>query len=99
MAAFNVVRFRVKEGEEDALVEKYRNMKPDHPGVRRYTLIKTGERSYCLVGEWDNMSSIVDARPAMVSRLDSLRDMLEDLGGELGVTDAVSGEVIVDHTS
>jgi hypothetical protein len=32
----------------------------------------------------------------MIANLDSFRDALEDLGGGLGVTDPVSGEVVVD---
>jgi hypothetical protein len=31
----------------------------------------------------------------MIAVLDSMRDMLEDLGGGLGITDPVSGEVVV----
>jgi hypothetical protein len=31
----------------------------------------------------------------MIATLDRVRDMLEDLGGGLGVTDPVSGEVVV----
>jgi len=33
----------------------------------------------------------------MIARLDTFRNMLEDLGGGLGVTDPVSGEVILDR--
>ena len=32
----------------------------------------------------------------MIGILDSFRDTLEDLGGGLGVTDPVSGEVVVE---
>ncbi len=39
--------------------------------------------------------SIAAARPAMIANLDSFRDTLEDLGGGLGVTDPVSGELVV----
>jgi hypothetical protein len=42
------------------------------------------------------MDKIVAARPAMIGTLDSFRGMLEDLGGGLGVTDTISGEVVVD---
>ena len=35
------------------------------------------------------------ARPSMIATLDSFRDILEDLGGGLGVTDAVSGPVVM----
>jgi len=35
------------------------------------------------------------ARPEMIATLDTFRSMLEDLGGGLGVTDPVSGEVVL----
>jgi hypothetical protein len=65
-------------------------------GFRKGALIKTGERTYCLVGEWDNFDAIVAARPTMIASLDGMRDMLEDLGGGLGVTDPVSGEAVLE---
>lgn len=34
--------------------------------------------------------------PAMIKILDSVRDLLEDLGGNLGVTDPVSGSVVAE---
>ena len=71
-------------------------MKRDFPGMKRFTLVKTGERAYCVIGEWDSMQSIVNARPAMISNLDRMRAMLEDLGGGLGLTDPVSGEAVLE---
>jgi hypothetical protein len=38
---------------------------------------------------------MADARPIMIGLLDCMRGYLEDLGGGLGVTDPVSGEVVV----
>jgi hypothetical protein len=32
----------------------------------------------------------------MIAMLDNVRDLLEDLGGGLGVTDPVSGETVVE---
>lgn len=96
MTAFNVVRFRVKPGREDQFVDEHRKAKSDFPGMRRAALVKTGERTYCIVGEWEDMASIVGARDRMIALLDRFRDTLEDLGGGLGVTDPVSGEVVVE---
>ena len=96
MTAFNVVRLRVKPGQDEAFVNEHRNIKPDFPGFHRFSLIKTGERAYCMVGEWDCMESIINARPAMIETLDRIRGMLEDLGNGLGVTDPVSGEAVVE---
>ena len=95
MAAFNVVRFRVKPGYEQQFVDVYGEQRPSFKGFVRGNLIKTGDRSFCMVGEWRDMSSIVAARPEMIGTLDRLRNMLEDLGMELGVTDPVSGDSVL----
>lgn len=99
MTAFNVVRFRVKPGREEEFLAKQQQMNTQSmKGFARGSLIKTGERAYCLIGEWDGFDSIVAARPEMIATLDSFRDTLEDLGNGLGVTDPVSGETVVELT-
>jgi hypothetical protein len=96
MSAFNIVRFRVKPGREEAFLEAHRRADASFKGFVRGALIKTGERAYCMFGEWDAMASLAAARPQMIALLDSFRGDLEDLGSGLGVTDPVSGEVVVD---
>lgn len=95
MHAYNIVRYRVKPGREEAFVKAHRNM-GELAGFAGGALVKTGDRSYCFVGEWEKFDSIVAARPKMIGVLDTFRDMLEDLGNGLGVTDPVSGEVVVE---
>ena len=95
MTAFNVVRFRVKPGYEEQFVAGHRDLREILPGMRQMALLKTGESTYCFVGEWRSMDSIAAARPQMIGILDGFRHMLEDLGPELGVTDPVSGEAVV----
>lgn len=95
MTACNVVRFRVKPGREDEVLRIF-GEEEDMNGALRGFVVKTGDRSYCLVGEWKSMDDIVAARPRMIASLDRVRDMLEDLGGGLGVTDPVSGEVVLE---
>ena len=97
MAAFNVVRVRAKAGQEEALLDIHRN-RDLHPGMRSLNLVKTGEREYLFIGEWDSMDAIVAARPRMKTNLEELRPLLEDLGGDLGVTDPRSGEAVVSRT-
>jgi quinol monooxygenase YgiN len=94
MKAFNVVRFRVKSGREQDFVDAHRKATRDFAGLRRFSLIKTGGLTYCVVGEWDSSESLAAARPKMIALLDTFRDTLEDLGGGFGVTDPVSGEVV-----
>jgi quinol monooxygenase YgiN len=96
MQAFNVVRFRVKPGREKEFLDAHRKAHPDFAGFKRFVLIKTGDRTYCVVGEWDSHESMVAARPKMIAMLDTFRDTLEDLGSGLGVTDPVSGEVVLE---
>lgn len=97
MTAFNVVRVRVKPGREEEFLELHRNTNLDAEGLRGGVLIKTGERAYCLIAEWDSMDRLAAARPAMAAELAKFRDMLEDLGGGLGISDPVSGKAIIDR--
>lgn len=96
MTAFNAVRFKVKPGRDEEFIEAHRRAERNWPGLRHANLIKTGEGTYCIVAEWDDMDSLAAARPDMVATLDTFRDMLEDLGGGLGVTDPVSGPVVLE---
>lgn len=96
MTAFNAVRFQVKPGKDEAFLEAHRRADRSWPGMLRANLIKTGDRAYCIVAEWSDMNALAAARPRMIATLDSFRDTLEDLGGGLGVTDAVSGPVVLE---
>jgi hypothetical protein len=93
MSAFNVVRFRVKAGRDREFLDAHRHLLKEWPGLRRVSIIKTGENAYCLIAEWVDIDAIAKARPQMIATLNSFREVLEDLGEGKGVTDAVSGEV------
>ena len=95
MSAYNIVRFRVKPGMERAFEDAHR-VDPGFAGFNGGALVKTGERSYCFVGCWEDFDKIASARSDMIGMLDSFRHTLEDLGGGLGVTDAVSGTAVVE---
>ncbi len=95
MTAFNIVRFRVKPGAEQRFLDVHRKMKPNFKGFVAGHVVQTGDHTFCIIGEWRNFQSIVAARPQMVGLLDDVRDLLEDLGGGLGLTDPVSGQSVV----
>ena len=95
MTTFNTVRFRVKAGREQDFLNAHKNAQANWPGLQRAHLLKTGEHTYCIIAEWTDMDSLAKARANMVATLDSFRDTLEDLGGGLGVTDPVSGPVVL----
>ncbi|HEX6000749.1 MAG TPA: hypothetical protein VFZ16_15345 [Hyphomicrobiaceae bacterium] len=43
----------------------------------------------------DGLDALAAARQSMIATLDSFRDTLEDLGRGLGVTDPVSGTIVL----
>lgn len=95
MTAFNVVRFKVKPGMDEAFLAAHGNVGRDWPGMRHANMIRIGEGRYCLVAEWENAEALAAARPNMIATLNGFRETLDDLGGGLGVTDAVSGPVVL----
>jgi hypothetical protein len=95
MTAFNVVRFRVKPGRKEDFIAAHRAARSGFKGFRGGALVRTGEQTFCIIGEWSSFNALVKARPQMIGILDSFREDLEDLGGGLGVTDPVAGEMVV----
>jgi quinol monooxygenase YgiN len=95
MTAFNAVRFKVKPGRDQEFLDAHRKVDRDWPGLKSVNLIKTGDQTYCIIGEWDDMDSMAAARPHMIATLDSFRDTLEELA-DGNVTDPVSGPVVLE---
>lgn len=94
MTAMNVVHMRVKPGQEAEYVRLHRELDVRAmPGARNFWLVRSGERSFIVVAEWDSLDALAAARPTMISNLDRLRPILEDLGGGRGLTEPWSGEV------
>ncbi|MCP4384563.1 MAG: hypothetical protein GY798_24650 [Hyphomicrobiales bacterium] len=65
-------------------------------GLVRERIIPTWQGVTIIVGLLLLKESIAAAGPVMISALDTFRDTLEDLGGDRGVTDALSGEAVVE---
>jgi Antibiotic biosynthesis monooxygenase len=95
MSAFNTVRFRVKPGRDQEFLDAHRTVASRWPGLEHANIIKTGDRAYCIIAEWRDFDALAKARPEMLATLDTFRHTLEDLGGGLGMTDAVSGAVVL----
>lgn len=98
MTAYNVVRFKVKPGQNQKFIDAHKNL-PQLAGMEDGALIKTGDSTFCFVAKWKSFDHIAAARPQMIGILDGFRGMLEDLGGGLGLTDPVSGNVVADLRS
>ena len=96
MAAFTIVRFQAKPDQVEAFEKTFCSLRREMPGLRRFVLVKTGERSFCSIGEFETFDHIASARTAMRANLDQMRHLLEPFNEELGVTDPVSGEAVMD---
>jgi hypothetical protein len=99
MPALNVVRFRVRPGMDQVFLDAHRHHRAAWPGLTRGRIVAAGDRSFVLVGEWPDMAALGSARAPMIETLNSFRHALEDLGPGLGVTDAISGDVVLALTS
>jgi hypothetical protein len=95
MTVFNVVRFKVKSGMDQAFLDAHKNVAANWAGLRHANIIKGGDGRYCIIAEWENAEVMAAARPQMIATLDSFRQTLEDQGGGLGVTDPISGPVVL----
>jgi len=95
----NVVRSKVKEGKKDEYMKKlkefFNNMKGTD-GLISMKQIQTGPNNMCIIGEWNDEQSIAKARDKMIAGLGTVRLMLEEISPELGVTDPISGPVIME---
>jgi len=95
MTAFNAVRFKVKAGRERDFLDAHQGVGAAWPGLRHANIIETGAGFYCIIAEWESAAALAAARPQMIATLDSFRDTLEALGEGRGLTDPVSGPVVL----
>ena len=95
----NVVRSKIKEDKKDEYMKKLKEFFYNIKGTEGLISMKqtqTGPNNMCIIGEWKDEQSIAKARDKMIAGLDSVRPMLEEISPELGVTDPVSGPVIME---
>ena len=95
----NVVRSKIKESMKDEYMKKlqdfFASMKRTE-GLISMKQIQTGPNNMCIVGEWKDADSIAKARDKMIAGLDTVRPLFEEISPEVGVTDPVSGSVIME---
>ena len=95
----NVVRSKAKKDKKDEYIKKLKeffNSMEGTEGLISMKQIQTGPNNMCIMGEWKDEQSIAKARDKMITGLDTVRLMLEEISPELGVTDPVAGPVILE---
>ena len=91
----NIVRFVVKEGNKEKFLRVFKTFVMQE-GENYSILVQTGDREYIAVGAWESEDAMVNARPAMIGNLDQMRNLLEEISPELGVTDPRSGKIVAE---
>ena len=92
----STVRFLVKEGSGNEFIA--RHVANFHvTEVETSYIVKTGKRTFAFVAIFESEQHLIDARPKMIESLNSVRDLLEEISPELGVTDPVSGPVVFER--
>ena len=82
----NCVRFVVKEDCVDDFIAGFNDSNFQTAGM----LVS----EFVSVGVFESEDALVAARPEMIAFLDTIRDYLEEISPELGVTDPRSGNVL-----
>jgi quinol monooxygenase YgiN len=96
MAKFmNIVRCKVKSSSREEYLKKI-DERPKFDGQISAKYVETKPNEFFMIGEWNTEEDIARARPKMIEFLDSLRNTLEELSPELGVTDPHSGSIIIE---
>ena len=95
----NIVRSKVKEGKKDEYMKKLKEFFNSMKGTDSLIAMKqiqTGPNNMCIIGERKDEQAIAKARDKMIAGLDTVRPLLEEISPELGVTDPVSGPVVME---
>lgn len=94
MEFINIVRVKVKPDHIDEYMQLNKEF-PVYEGQKMSRLVKTGDNTFCYVGIWESEEAIAAQRDAMIAGLDTMRHTLEEISPDLGVTDPVSGPVVI----
>jgi hypothetical protein len=94
MEFINIVRVKVKPDHIDEYMQLNEEF-PVYEGQKMSRLVKTGDNTFCYVGIWESEEAIAAQRDAMIAGLDTMRHTLEEISPDLGVTDPVSGPVVM----
>ena len=78
MTHMNVVRFIVKPDRINAYLDKLKSQ-PKWKGQIEGRTIQTGDNTFCGYGLWESKEAMDAEMHSMISWLDSVRDMLEEI--------------------
>ena len=89
----NIVRFKPKKEAFDAVIAVL-SEPMNFEGLLHSFIVKTSVDTCCSIGIWESETHIANARPKMIALLDRIRDQLDTISEETGLTDPLSGPII-----
>ena len=96
MKSCNEVRYQVKPEHKYEYIKAMSKLELMESNLS-HKLIQTGDYQFCEIYEWETEEALASAMSNMIKFLDSFRHTLEEISPELGVTDPVSGPIIVER--
>ena len=91
----NIVKFIPKDGEFNQVIELL-SQPMNVEGLLQNMIVQIDDRMCVAIGVWES-DDLVNARPKMIAHLDAVRDKLDIISEECGVTDPASGPVIFEQ--
>ena len=86
------VRFLVKDAKAEEFLD---HVKTSLNSGKTYShTVQTGDLTFLWNAAFQSEQTLINSRPAMIANLDRLRDLLQEVSPELGVTDPVSGPTV-----
>ena len=92
----NIVKFIPKDGEFNQVIELL-SQPMNVDGLLQNMIVQIDDRMCVAIGIWESEAHLVNARPKMIAHLDAVRDKLDIISDECGVTDPASGPVIFEQ--
>jgi quinol monooxygenase YgiN len=87
----NVVRFKPKPAQGDAILKAHNAFDfTAWDGCLSFKMV-TYDGGMCSILEWQSEAHMQAAMAQMITLLDSIRDQLDEISPDLGVTDPLSG--------
>ena len=90
-----IVKVKVKPKHREEYL-KLCDEEPKFDGMISAKYVEIAPNTFTFIGEWKTQEDIIESRPRMISFLDKLRHMLEEISPESGVTEPASGSVIIE---
>ena len=87
----------MNRNNHDAFIQEFKSFNiSDYEDALSHQVVDCGDGKFPTTVQWQSQDALIKARPALISFLDSVRPLLEEISPELGITNPISGELILE---